>query len=216
MILPGRATGKREFQSGERAARGGRRLLGEIGERLRDRHCCGARTSPRSSGTLASTACTSTTAVALDHAEPQTVIRFKTDDLHESNPCLAMTRTPGRRRGRVPARLSAGNRFREVTWPVDRRRRKAWIEKYLRASVHTASGRQPAPRASATSDSIAIFVGVLGVDGLAGAELERFAGHLHLLPFEAGEMHFDAVALAVVEGVMLECVELERCRRARD
>ena len=34
-------------------------------------------------------------------------------------------------------------------------------------------------------------------------------GHLHLLPLQAGKVHFDAVALAVVEGVVLEGVELE-------
>ncbi len=34
MILPGRATGKRIFQPGERAAGGGGRAFGEIGERL--------------------------------------------------------------------------------------------------------------------------------------------------------------------------------------
>ena len=83
------------------------------------------------------------------------------------------------------------------------------MEKYLRASVHTAAGCQPTPRASAPSDSGAVFVAVLGVDGFAGAEFDCFAGHLHLLPLQAGKMHLDAVPLAVVEGVMLEAVELE-------
>src|SRR5664280_1372880 len=47
------------------------------------------------------------------------------------------------------------------------------------------------------------------MNGLAGAEVEALAGGLDLLALEAGEMHFDAVALAVEESVMLEAVEIE-------
>ena len=52
---------QREFQSGERAARRGRRFLGEIGERLRDRHCRGAASRRDRSGAFASAACRSMT-----------------------------------------------------------------------------------------------------------------------------------------------------------
>ena len=77
---------QREFQSGERTARGGRRLLGEIGERFEvaivpaqgfaeiGRHAGVHRLQIDDR-------------VALDHAEPHAIIRFKTDDLHESLPC---------------------------------------------------------------------------------------------------------------------------------
>src|SRR5918992_4334556 len=47
------------------------------------------------------------------------------------------------------------------------------------------------------------------MDGFAGAKLDGFAGHPHLLPLVAGEVHFDAVALAIVEGVMLKAAEVE-------
>ena len=47
------------------------------------------------------------------------------------------------------------------------------------------------------------------MDGFAGAEIDGFAGHPHLLTLPAGEMHFDAVTLAIVKGVMLERVEVE-------
>ena len=47
------------------------------------------------------------------------------------------------------------------------------------------------------------------MDRLAGAEVDGFAGHLNVLPLQAGKVHFDAVTLAVVDGVVLEGVELE-------
>ncbi len=50
--------------------------------------------------------------------------------------------------------------------------------------------------------------------GLAGAEVETFAGNFHLLPLQAGKVHFDAVALTVVESVMLESVEIEEVPRS--
>src|SRR5450631_3725205 len=47
------------------------------------------------------------------------------------------------------------------------------------------------------------------MNGLAGAQVEALAGHPDLLPLQARKVHFDAVALAVVESVMLEGIELE-------
>src|ERR1700688_4948109 len=49
-----------------------------------------------------------------------------------------------------------------------------------------------------------VFVAVLGVDGLAGAEIDRRAVEAHLLSPRRGEMHLDPVVRGVVEGVMLE------------
>ena len=71
------------------------------------------------------------------------------------------------------------------------------------------TGVQPDPRASAPKEFERVFVAVLGVDGLAGAEFDHAARHPHLLPLLAGEMHLDAVALGIVEGVMAEACEIE-------
>src|SRR5260370_35885816 len=49
-----------------------------------------------------------------------------------------------------------------------------------------------------------VFVAVLGMNGLAETEINRLAVHAHFLPLEAGKMHLDAVAVAVVASVMLE------------
>src|SRR5579884_43489 len=53
----------------------------------------------------------------------------------------------------------------------------------------------------------AVLVAVLGVDGLARAEVDRLAGHPHLLSLQTGEVHLDAVALAIVEGMVFEAFE---------
>ena len=47
------------------------------------------------------------------------------------------------------------------------------------------------------------------MNGFAGAEIDGLSSHLHFLSLEAGEVHFDAMALAVVKGVMLKRVEPE-------
>src|SRR3954452_6508084 len=47
------------------------------------------------------------------------------------------------------------------------------------------------------------------MDGFAGAEIDACARHPHLLPLVAGEVHLDTLALAIVEGVMLEAVDVE-------
>src|SRR5262249_55347767 len=54
-----------------------------------------------------------------------------------------------------------------------------------------------------------VFVAVLGVDRLAGAELDGLAQDLHLLALGAGEVHLDPRALAVEEGMVLEPLEIE-------
>src|SRR5947209_5270149 len=47
------------------------------------------------------------------------------------------------------------------------------------------------------------------MDRFAGAEIERAARDLHLLPFLAGEMHFDAMPLGIVEGMVAEACQVE-------
>src|SRR5436190_10579792 len=70
--------------------------------------------------------------------------------------------------------------------------------------------RRPAAAVSQRLEGIdRIFVTVLGVDRLAGAELAGDAAHSDLLPPGAGEVHLDAPALGVVEGVVLEGGEIE-------
>ncbi len=87
--------------------------------------------------------------------------------------------------------------------------RRACTEKRWSRSVQVLSGDQPAPRASAPNEFDRILVAVLGVNGFAGAEVDAFAGNAHALALEARQMHFDARALAVEEGVMLEAREVE-------
>jgi hypothetical protein len=59
-----------------------------------------------------------------------------------------------------------------------------------------------------------ILVAVLGVDGLAGAEIDGRRRDRNALPLEAGQVHFDARALAVEEGMVLERAR-SKSRRAR-
>src|SRR5580704_3096070 len=70
--------------------------------------------------------------------------------------------------------------------------------------------RRPAAAAGQRLERVdGVFVAVLGMDGLAGAEIDRRAVEAHLLPSCRGEVHFDSVVRAVVEGVMLEGPEIE-------
>ncbi len=85
MILPGRATGKRVFQSGERAAGGSRRSSGEIGKRFQIA-VAAAQGVAEIGGRSGVRRLQIDHDIALDHAEPQAIIRFKTDNLHESLP----------------------------------------------------------------------------------------------------------------------------------
>src|SRR5262245_22032734 len=106
------------------------------------------------------------------------------------------------------ARLSARRRMR-----ASRRRSRAEDESLQReilARVGPPARRQPAHAARKRSERlVAVFVAVLGVNGLAGAEIDGVACYFHLLPLEACEVHFDATTFAVVKGVMLESVETE-------
>ena len=82
MILPGRATGSAYFKPASGTARSGRRLFGKIGERLEI-----AIAPPQHLAEIGRQARVHRLqiddGVALDHAQPQTVVGFKTDDFHE-------------------------------------------------------------------------------------------------------------------------------------
>src|SRR5262249_61751096 len=54
-----------------------------------------------------------------------------------------------------------------------------------------------------------VFIAVLGVDRLSGAELDDASGHAQLLTLLADEVHLDAVALAIVERVVVEARKIE-------
>src|SRR5436189_3360178 len=70
--------------------------------------------------------------------------------------------------------------------------------------------RQPAYTARQRGKRVyTVLVAVLGMNGFAGAEVEGLACYLHFLPLETGKMHFDAMTLAIVKGVMLESIEPE-------
>src|SRR5476649_1672887 len=71
----------------------------------------------------------------------RSVIEFKSDNFHEV-PAQAFFDRGGR--------LSADG---SIVEGHSLARRNAWIEKYLRLSVHTPDGIQPTPRASAPNDS---------------------------------------------------------------
>src|SRR5262249_50327770 len=72
-----------------------------------------------------------------------------------------------------------------------------------RAGIPTGAARE---RSEALD---AVFVAVLGVDGLAGTEIETLAENAHLLPAQARKMHLDAAQLAIVKSVMLERARVE-------
>src|ERR1700720_2149591 len=55
----------------------------------------------------------------------------------------------------------------------------------------------------------AVFIAALGMDGLAAGEWNCPIAQTNLLRRAAREVHFDALALAVEEGVVPEAVEIE-------
>src|SRR5215813_427963 len=54
-----------------------------------------------------------------------------------------------------------------------------------------------------------VLVAVLSMDGFAGAKVDGLPCHFHTLALEACEMHFDAMTLAVIKGVMFKSIEAE-------
>ena len=130
MILPGWATGSANFRSSERAARRGRRLLGEIGERFEI-----AIAAPQPGAEIVGRAGVGRLqiddVVALDHAEPPAFV-FETDDFHPAPFPAVLTQFTARAFRRA-ARLSAftsdeasGKNQTPAPSPANV---KAWMEK---------------------------------------------------------------------------------------
>src|SRR3981081_1976590 len=80
----------------------------------------------------------------------------------------------------------------------------------IRTGIRPCGDRLPSRSARQCRKGIKrVFIAVLGVDGLAGAEFEHPACHPHLLSFVAGEMHFDAAAIGIVESMVAEICKIE-------
>src|SRR6185437_1612065 len=202
MILPGRATGSPNLNParGRRAEAGA--FLARSASALRS-PLLRRKTSPRSPGSAASTACRSMT------ASPSTTPSRK--PLFASKPTIFMNLVPDLSRRKQG--LAQEGRFWKVTHRLGRRllnSQREGLDREIIALIGPSGRRLPAGAARQRAQGLdAVFVAVLGVDRFAGAKFDGFAGHFHLLPFQAGKMHFDAMTLAVVEGVVLEGIELE-------
>src|SRR6516165_12034938 len=73
------------------------------------------------------------------------------------------------------------------------------------AGVRPRSERAPARAARQRQKRFnRVFVAVLGVDRLAETEVDHPPRHLDFLTLLAGEVHLDAMALCIIEGVMTE------------
>src|SRR5262249_8450771 len=80
----------------------------------------------------------------------------------------------------------------------------------IRASVRPRGNRRPSRTARQRGEGFErVFVAVLGVDGLARTEFNEPARDPRLLPLLAGEVHFDAMTLGIIEGVMAEAAKIE-------
>ncbi len=162
--LAGIGDRQREFQSGQRNARGCRRLLHGLGKRLHV--AIGAQERSEFTRQLGVGRLNVDDAVTIDNAHAHAVIGLEIDDLHCLLPRLSCIR-PGLIRHGM-ARLSAdGEAAKDGCHRVPLSYRclsdcetdqgasvKAWIEKYFLSSSHTPAGSQPTPRARAPSDSI--------------------------------------------------------------
>src|SRR5215813_1509515 len=107
-------------------------------------------------------------------------------------------------------------RTAQVRWGPARRRsahasrRGQRVDREVALRVSPDACRRPAGAARERTEGVdRVLVAVFGVDGFAGAEFDRASGDLHLLTFAARKVHFDATALAIVESVMTERVEIE-------
>src|SRR5262245_32687204 len=90
------------------------------------------------------------------------------------------------------------------------RRRAQRLNREVALRVGPGAGWRPAGAARQRAEGLdRVFVAVLGVDGLAGAEFDRAPGDFNGLPPAAREMHFNPAAFPVVEGLVAERVEIE-------
>src|SRR6185312_12626759 len=80
----------------------------------------------------------------------------------------------------------------------------------IRVGVGPHRGRAPAGSARQAAERLdRILVAALGVDRFSGSEIGAFAANADALALQARQMHLDARALAVEEGVMLEAGQIE-------
>src|SRR6266852_7207601 len=71
--------------------------------------------------------------------------------------------------------------------------------------VNERRGARPAGAEGAAAERLdGVFVAVLGMNGLAAAEVERLAAGANPLPRQTDEMHLDAALFGVVAGAMAE------------
>src|SRR5262245_7311851 len=203
MILPGCATGSAYFNPsrGRRADAGAffARAPIEVRSPLFRR-----RTSARSPGTFASTACRSMT-LSPSTTPSRTLLFASNPTIFISLPSYLMSPTADRSGA---GRLSAGVRrrashLRSLAEPEG-------LDREVSAGIGPRADGQPAGTACERTQGFdTVFVAVLGMDRFARAKIDRFAGNSHLLAFQAGKMHFDAVFFTIVKCVVLKHVELE-------
>ena len=164
--LAGPRDRQRVFQAGERAARGGRRLLGEIGERL-EVAVAPAQHFAEIGRQLASTACRSMTLSPSTTPSRKPIVRFETRRSSWS-PCpachcwrqgLRAAARAARAATRLRRSVSAASSFGEAHSAARTGRLVGELEGLdgeiiARVGPGRRAARQPAPRASAPSFSI--------------------------------------------------------------
>src|SRR5581483_7967110 len=108
----------------------------------------------------------------------------------------------------------ARDRFRGSAWRKIIKRppsgRAQGVNRKILLLVDPHRQRLPAGAAGKRNERVRrILVAVLGVDRLAGAEIDHLARDPHLLPLDARKMHLDTMPLAIVEGMMFEARRIE-------
>src|SRR5215467_12174892 len=84
------------------------------------------------------------------------------------------------------------------------------MDRKILTGVRPNGDRGPARAARQCREVIErVFIAVLGVDGLSGGKFERSPGDPDVLARLADEVHLDAMTLGIVEGAMVEALEIE-------
>jgi hypothetical protein len=84
------------------------------------------------------------------------------------------------------------------------------MDRKILIRVGPNSDRSPARAARQCPEVLErVFVAVLGVDALSGGEIELSPGNPNVLARLADEVHLDAVTLGIIEGAMVEALEIE-------
>src|SRR5262245_20028447 len=83
-----------------------------------------------------------------------------------------------------------------------------YAEQFARVRPHAA--RLPIGRAGKVAElADRILVGILGVDALSRAEEDAPAPNLDALLFQADEVHFDPSVTRIIDGLVLERIQVE-------